>query len=609
MVGNRDLRDVNRGVLTGTVRRFFEMLEEAIVRAVAESRGLHSPGPYTDEPPALFLVDSLAEGADQLVAEAALAVGFQYRLRCPVPFDMDTYKSFFSFEREKSIATFNQITGDVEHDSIVVELACWKGEDHRSDAYAAAADVLLDSADLLLAIYDPSATGGEGGSADTVHKALETGLPVVGVDIREPDKLVLVHSPRRTQGATDVDADAVHGLVSAILTPPDPAGLRRYLNEPLITGSPLTRSLLLLLSRVYGLFWSAIPWVGSMVAALRPKADDSATVSLVLPSGEDAGQVRIIEEVQQPYRDRMAPVDSLARFYMKLYRGSFVMNFIVGALAVLFGLLSYFHHAQAALWLRAEILALAIILTNYVGARTWDWHGRALDYRFIAEYLRQMVVLAPLGRSAPLIRPAAQYHEHDPTGTWMAWFVRALDRDQGMIHFESSSVPTVLRIDEAFVETMRSRLCRNWLTAQIKYYRALQRKFHGAIAVVRALMMLLFVAIAAGVGAHLIHVEIPLDESSWREGTLLTIVVVALPALLGALHGIAVQGELEKTADRAGDMSAHLADALARMSHASITEGVSATELSDQAVEAARMMLAEVLDWRIIHQAHEVELT
>ena len=188
------------------------MLEEAIVRAAGESRGVHSPAPYTDEPPALFLVDSLAEGADQLVAEAAVACGLQYRLRCPVPFDMHTYKSFFSFEREKSIATFDQITGDVEHDPIVVELACWKGDDDRSDAYAAAADVLLDSSDLLLAIYDPSTAGGEGGSADTVHKALESGLPVVGVDIRDPERLVLVNSRSSTQVSTHVDRDALRAL-------------------------------------------------------------------------------------------------------------------------------------------------------------------------------------------------------------------------------------------------------------------------------------------------------------------------------------------------------------------------------------------------------------
>ncbi|TFH28448.1 MAG: hypothetical protein E4H00_08730 [Myxococcales bacterium] len=191
----------------------------------------------------------------------------------------------------------------------------------------------------------------------------------------------------------------------------------------------------------------------------------------------------------------------------------------------------------------------------------------------------------------------------------MGWYVRALDRDRGVIEFQSESSPAVLRMDQAFLDAMRVRLSRDWLLEQLEYYRNIERRFRGTVTVFRALMLALFVITVAAVGAHLMHLSISLDESSWREGAVLTIIVAALPAFLGALHGISVQGELEVTAERAGSMSAHLANALADMVGSRDPKAGSVAEVSDRAVRAARMMLAEVLDWRIIHQAHEVELS
>lgn len=608
VVGNRNLRDADRAVLADTVQRFLAMLDEAIHEAVEEARSLPGFSPYTADPSLLFVLDSLAEGADQLIADAANRGGFRFHLRTPIPFTRDEYKSFFSFDQQDSIATFDRITYDPAHEPIVVEL-CGDAEGDRADDYAAAADVLLDNCDLLLAVYDPSASGGEGGTVDTVEKATAAGLDVIGIDLRRPDRLILVSDRALGEAPLELTADLLRPLVSGVLVPPASDGLRRFLGEPLITGSPFTRTLCLATSRIYGLFWFVIPWIGSVVSRVRSRLRRTASDRPPLPDRQDPRATQIIDEVQRPYRDRRAPVDALARLYMRLYRGSFVMNFVIGALAVLFGLLSYFHHASASVWIGAEIVALGIIFGNFVGARIWDWHGRALDYRFIAEYLRHMTVLAPLGRSAPLVRPAAQYRGHDPIDTWMGWYVRALDRDQGMMDVVSRDVPTVIRLDEAFVETMRARLCQTWLLGQIEYYRNLEERYEGALGAFRALMALLFIVIAAGVVAHLMHVTIPTNANAWREGVVLTIIVVALPAFLGALHGIAVQGELEKTADRAGHMSAYLVQVLDDMRQASAARSGGAAELAAQAVGAARLMLAEVLDWRIIHQAHEVELT
>jgi len=120
----------------------------------------------------------------------------------------------------------------------------------------------------------------------------------------------------------------------------------------------------------------------------------------------------------------------------------------------------------------------------------------------------------------------------------------------------------------------------------------------------------LFILAAAAVVAHFVGLNVELNEAAWRTGALLTIMGAVPPAFLGALHGIAVQGELDRTAGRAKDMRAYLARAISEVAQPSDQpDCAAAVVLSNQAVEAAHMMLGEVLDWRILHQTHQVELT
>lgn len=624
VVGHRDLEGVDRSVLRATVTRFLGQLRGAVDESLAKLGKEADPDPYTRKPPLFFLVDPLAEGADQLVAETAVEDSYGYRLRCPIPFTASEYKSFFTHDAEHSVSTFDRLVGDPNNEAVLIELACRPSEAERGAGYAAAADVLLDNSDLLLALYDPSRVGSTGGTAETLAKAMRSGLPVIGVDLRSPENLEALRAGAGGQMRTKpLTPQLLNEIVCGVLLPPGLCGrvqttdasqnqiarLHRYLREPLITGGPVTRSFAKMLHAVYRGFWLAVPALGSIAARLRPghhrDEDDLPTPSM--PS--QSAHLRTIEAIQRPYLGRMAPVDRLAGFYMSLYQGSFVMNFFLGAMAVLFALLAYFNLAHQWVWLWAEVIALSMILANFVASRAWAWHERALDYRFVAEYLRQTTMLAPLGRVAPLIRPSAQYHGHDPWATWMGWYVRALHRDQGLVDFQAPSARKVLRMDEGFLSAMRFRMCEDWLKDQYRYYRAVERRFEAAARAVHALMALLFIIAMAAVAAHLVGVTIDLDETAWRKGALLTMMGAIPPAFLGALHGIAVQGELDLTAGRARDMAAYLARRVREMAQpATQPECAAAVLLSSQAVEAAHTMLDEVLDWRIIHQANQVEL-
>ena len=625
VVGHRDLEGIDQGALRESVSRFLAELRSAVGRSLATLDHAVSPHPYAREPARFFLIDPLAEGADQLVAETAIDGGYGYRLRAPIPFATDDYKAYFSHDPECSKAMFDKLVEDPANDAILLELACSSAESERGGGYAAAADVLLDNTDLLLVLHDPSRVGKVGGTAETLMKATREGISAIGIDVRSPHELGILRFDQANRiNSEPLSAAGLQAIVWGILAPigasasgetidgaeDQIARLQRFLDEPLITGRPGVRLMAKTLCAVYRAFWLAVPGLGSIVTSLRPRNRQVEDSLPTPPEPEGSSSAKTIDAIQRPYLERMAPVDRLAGFYMGLYQGSFVMNFLLGAAAVLFAVLAYFNWARESVWLWAEGLALVVIVLNFVASRAWSWHERAIDYRFVAEYLRQTTMLAPLGRLAPLIRPSAQYRGHDPWSTWMGWYVRALHRDQGVVDFDAPSAPKVLRMDHAFLTTMRYRLCQDWLKDQYRYYATVEKRFEGASRGLRAVMAVLFVVAVAAVAAHFVGVDVQFDESAWRTGALLTIVGAVPPAFLGALHGIAVQGDLDLTAGRARDMCAYLARTITEVAAPSKQpECAAAVLLSNQAVEAAHMMLVEVLDWRILHQAHQVELT
>ena len=122
--------------LEATVGRFVGDLKMAVDASIAECATELSPSPYSTESPRLFLIDSLAEGADQVVAKAVTSSELGFRLRAPIAFDVDTYKGFFSVDEQASTATFEDLTRDPNNGTVIVELHLPTAE--RASAYSAA---------------------------------------------------------------------------------------------------------------------------------------------------------------------------------------------------------------------------------------------------------------------------------------------------------------------------------------------------------------------------------------------------------------------------------------------------------------------------------------
>lgn len=127
---------------------------------------------------------SLAEGADRLVAERAMARGARLVVVLPVPADdyrtdFGTEASKAEFDRLSSLADTVTVPGDMTSGDMT------SGD--RTAAYLAAGAAIVDRVDLLVALWDGEPARGQGGTAEVVELARRRGVPVEVVTVERPE--------------------------------------------------------------------------------------------------------------------------------------------------------------------------------------------------------------------------------------------------------------------------------------------------------------------------------------------------------------------------------------------------------------------------------------
>jgi hypothetical protein len=119
------------------------------------------------------MISALAEGADRIAAQVALARGWP--LTAVLPFAREEYEKDFS--APGSLAAFAAFVARADD---VVALPGDGGQ--RPEAYEAAGFWMLDRAAILIAVWDGGVSRGRGGTNDIVRAALERGRAVIRVD-------------------------------------------------------------------------------------------------------------------------------------------------------------------------------------------------------------------------------------------------------------------------------------------------------------------------------------------------------------------------------------------------------------------------------------------
>ena len=156
------------------------------IRAVVEVVPLTPPVPVK-----LVVVSPMAQGADQLIATSALALG--YRLAAVLPAAQAEYERTFDLGTEKEdIATFRDLiarshppTGE----GCLILDGDMSSSDGRDRAFLSCADTVIQSADIVVTIL--STDRWQSQSGQTVQDALAREIPVIVIAPDSPDDAFL----------------------------------------------------------------------------------------------------------------------------------------------------------------------------------------------------------------------------------------------------------------------------------------------------------------------------------------------------------------------------------------------------------------------------------
>lgn len=596
VVGHR-LNRLEQAELPLLGQRLHEVLD--LIRTAVTEFQRASPALYAEAPATLQAVSSLAEGADRLFADQALALG--YSLCCPLPCHQAEYEQDFQPPQSQQAGSVEEFRGLLERARHGAGLALYELDGDRSKAkglYAAAARVLLIQADLLVVVWDGGPSAGTGGTVATLEYALGDSVPVVWVDARAPHAWQLL---RETS-----DLATITRVIPAepVIEPPDPTGLSAAVRgildlPPSVPGEQEGRPDPGATHRAryfkerrprwhFAVAWQLFRQLHGTgrfrLPSLRVPVFEKAVAADWPPGPDVAGWVN----------SRLAPhyawAGKLAGLYADAYRSTFLLGYTLSAVAVLLALLpmavgAYVHvHGLETFSVVGELVVILTILLMVTLARRRDWHRRWLDYRLLAEMIRQLRFLLPLGAPWPFPRAPAHWESYgDMSRRWMAWHLRALTRAAGL--------PDA-KVDQAYLRRCLAYL-KQVLAGQLKFHQQNWRQSEQIEHSLHHLSLGLIVATLIGVTAHLL----PMLHSA---GPVLVFCCAVFPAFGAALAGINNHAEFARIAKRSRAMANQIEKALTAIDQLEPAETITLAEVSALAQGAARLMVEEVLDWQVI---------
>ena len=562
----------------------------ARIREAAEGAGRKHAPQFASAFPAMRLVTALANGADTIAAEAALAAG--WRLDACQPFVRDEYANDFAEGEERE--RFQQL---LDRASATFSLTGNRAD--ANAAYEAVGRVLLDQVDVLLAVWDGDAGRGRGGTARVVADAIGRHIPVIHVDTKDGNAPMLLWS-----GLADFEieqptsdnvprADAAVALplvVQALCAPPDnpidKRMLARFYRERTRSRTPaLPYPLLLAMTGTRRMGWSDLK-PASAESCAAPLAEQLAQVTLAGTYGQ-ALLARLVA--------RYGVADSAATYFAQVFRSGFVANFGLAAIAVLLALSGPLIPAYKLPLIVAELGVIFIIILNTRAGIRAGWHECWMDDRHLAEQLRSLAMTSALG-NLNLRAGAGRANDSAALRGWVHWLARATARELGMPNATA---------DAAYLSRVHAA-ATSLVTDQIDYHRANAKRMHKLAHRLHQAGQYLFggtiVACIVWITAKLTGIPMIVGGVGLTE--IVTALTAVLPAFGAALYGISMQGDFAGVADRSDATVARLE----RLKRALKDDPPDYTRLIARLRRLADIMLTDVEHWRTTYQARPLKL-
>lgn len=611
--------------LNAQIRKVLEFLADICI-AAHKKAALH----YQPELPILRLISPLAEGADRLVAQQALAVSeaailkarkegrqadYVFELHCPLPFFKDDYLK--DFADESSCEEFRQLlycARVLELDGIYPAPEDEAAKDIKNKAYEAVGKTVLTHSDVLIAIRNNQNPSDLGFSGRLVSEASRLGIPTIWISATPDHEIQWRVGSEARWNRWEQERAPLITRIEELVMPPAPKprhpGGKPKPDLRKIYFSEKERKL------NWGFLWKLFRDPIAEFKIRRPKFRLERFEQSVT---EDWNSACLPEEVIAQLNELKTSyswADKLADYYANVYRSAFVINYLAGALAVVLAFLSYIAFTRGApdivsyLAHFAEAVTLLLIVFFYLFGNKKNWHERWIDYRLLAEQLRHTRFLMTLGLASTLTPLPAYDSYGDPANSWMYWHLRAIAREVGMlgVHFDKAYLKQVCRFLKAEIDEQERYHNRN----AEQLYRADRCLWYVGCALFALALLACLLHQAPYVAEELFHYDLPaIFDHGGPVHLALTIITVVAPSFGAALTAIRFQEEFERVSKRSAAMSARLqlmSAELAALIEADDDTRFTSEALSKIAANADRLMVQEVLNWRIVFQERPLEL-
>jgi hypothetical protein len=581
VTGHRaDIIGAGAAELGTRIRDTLLLIAQAGAALLERERDCFAPGP-----PRLRFVSPIADGADQIAAQIALELGWE--LQAILPFERSTYRA--SLANDGARAQFDALLARA---TCVLELP--GDAAHSLEAYVMTGRGTVAHCDLLIAVWDGRPPRGRGGTGEVVQFALTRGTAIVHVPLDSRAGIRLLWSafdPTVVTVADDpgvarpLDREDVDALLTGLLMPPPDEQEQKFLKGFLSERSRRIRARIeypLLLAAAGVKKFKPGNFTDKYCAAQIQDEWQRYRAGCVDPLELDA-PIDILE-------DAYSWADRLATHFAQTYRSGHIFNFVLGGVAVCLGLAAFMApHLQFGMAAFEMLITVAIILNAHIGTRD-EWHRRWLDYRQLAERLRPMRSLKLLGIAAP-----------DPPGTatnpvpkrWIDWYGSGIWRAMGC---PSGS------IDAQRAARLADAIADHEVAPQVAYH---ERNAHQIDQLDQRLETIgtgLFVATLAVSVVTVVGLALDADYVN-RFGNWFTLVSAGFPALGTAVFGIRFQG------DFGGDALRSMATAnTLRQIDEELRKQASLSRAADLAEQAARFMLSDLDEWRLVNQQRDLSV-
>ena len=228
--------------------------------------------------------------------------------------------------------------------------------------------------------------------------------------------------------------------------------------------------------------------------------------------------------------------------------------------------------------------------------RRAKWRDRWLDYRLLAEMLREADLLALLGRSLAYRTIADHADDLAPRARWVSLAFRAISRAAGV---------TGGRYDEMHLEKVKVFAAEGRLTDQIRYHDKNAARSQALNLRLRWVSIIFFCLTLAAVTVKAATLHPPGAGDS-ALGPLLALAAGGLTALAYGIFGVRNQAEFEIVGRRSERMKSRLRRHRKKLRDIRDT-GLTSVAVGRELVRASESMRHDVADWIGIFEMKETD--